>query len=273
MQPCQVCGGVAIDQNGYCTQCGTFRGQVAQPVSGAPGYPGYPPASGAPYANPTSAAPNPFSGPPTSGASGYSAPPAPTRNRYLGPLIASVAVLVLLVGAIVVIAIVRSGGKGGGPGGASSSGPPASVAPSAAIDPCLVGTWQASSERQQMDYPDIGPITMIGKGQVTHIYPDGQVDDDYSQATPYTGGYSGHTITMTVSGTVHSRITTSGGTLTFHDAKPNGSVVFTVDGKQVGSPVPLSVDSDPVQYTCLNNTATEHTSDYDVTLTKISPNP
>src|SRR5947208_9586576 len=109
MQPCQVCGGVAIDPNGYCTQCGTFRGQVAQPVSGAPGYPGYPPASGAPYPSPTSATPYPFSGPPSSGAPGYSAPPAPTRNRYVVPLVASVAVLVLLIGAIVVIAIVRSG--------------------------------------------------------------------------------------------------------------------------------------------------------------------
>ena len=62
-------------------------------------------------------------------------------------------------------------------------------------------------------FPDVGPITMIGKGQTTHVYPDGQVDDDFAQATPYTGGYSGHTVTMTVSGTVHSRITPSGGTL------------------------------------------------------------
>jgi hypothetical protein len=78
---------------------------------------------------------------------------------------------------------------------------------------------------------------------------------------------------MTVSGTVHSRITTSGGTLSFHDAQPNGTVTVKVDGAVVGSPFPLSVDTDPVQYTCLNNTATEHTSRYDVNLTKISPSP
>jgi len=48
MQPCQVCGGMAVDQNGYCTQCGTFRGQPTQPVSGAP-------QSGYPYAGPQQA--------------------------------------------------------------------------------------------------------------------------------------------------------------------------------------------------------------------------
>ena len=269
MQPCQVCGGVLVDANGYCTQCGTFRGQPAQPVSGAPyppaGYPQYgqSPASGAPYsAPPTSATPYPFSGPPMSGAGGYSAPPAPpTRNRYVLPLVASVAVLVLLIGAIVVLAIVRSNKSDGvGANGSPSPTTGGSSAPVAAIDPCLVGTWQASSERQQQDYPGVGPVTMIGKGQVTHVYPDGRVDDDYSQSTPYSGAYNGHTITMTVTGTVHSTITTSNGTMSFQDPKPNGTVVFKVDGSAVGSPIPLSVSTDPVQYTCLNNTATEHTS-------------
>jgi hypothetical protein len=225
---------------------------------------------------PASAAPYPFSGPPISGAGGYSAPPAPpARNRFLLPLIASVAVLVLLIGAIVVVAIVRSGRHDGAPSanGTRTATGAASTAPSAAIDPCLVGTWQASSERQQLDYPGVGQVTMIGKGQITHIYPDGRADDDYGQAVPYTGSYNGHTITMTVTGTVHSTITTGDGTLLYHNPQPNGTVIFKVDGAQAGSAVPLSVETDPVQYTCLNNTATAHTSQYDVTLTKISPNP
>jgi hypothetical protein len=183
-----------------------------------------------------------------------------------------VAVLVLLVGAIVVVAIVRSGKPDGGNAG-GSPGASTSAGPSAAIDPCLIGTWQATSERQQQDYPGIGPITLTGHGQVTHVYPDGRVDDDYGQAVPYTGSYGGHSITMTVTGTVHSTITTANGTLAFHDVKPNGSVSFKVDGKDVGSAVPLSLDTDPVQYTCLNNNATEHTSQFEVTMTKISPNP
>ena len=88
MQPCQVCGGMAVDQNGYCTQCGTFRGQPTQPVSGTPyppqagGYQPYQagpgPASGAPWPSQTSAAPYPFSGPPVSGTPGY---PAQQQGR------------------------------------------------------------------------------------------------------------------------------------------------------------------------------------------------
>ena len=83
----------------------------------------------------------------------------------------------------------------------------------------------------------------------------------------------GPVITMTVTGNVQSRITTAGGTLTFHDIKPAGTVTAKVDGAVVGSPVPLEVSSDPVQYTCLPKTATEHTDHYDVTLTKVSDSP
>src|SRR5256886_12586443 len=221
MQPCQVCGGVAVDPNGYCTQCRTFRGQVTQPVSGAP----YPPQG---YQQPTSAAPYPFSGPPISGG-GYSAPPAPpTRNRYIGPLIASVAVLVLLVGAIVVLVIVRSGKHDVATGPTGTPTGPVSTAPNAAIDVCLVGTWQAASERQQQDYPSIGPVTMIGKGQVSHIYPDGQVDDDWSQATPYTGSARGHTVTMVGTRPVPSPITPANRTPSIPHPPPHGPAGFSV---------------------------------------------
>jgi hypothetical protein len=270
---------MAVDQNGYCTQCGTYRGQVTQPVSGAPyppqgGYQYPAPASGAPWPGQTSAAPYPFSGPPVSGSPGYpqSAPPAHRRSLF-GVLIASSAVLVILVGAIVVLAIVRSG-KHPDPVATGLPTPTATTGgPAAAIDPCLVGTWKATSEHQQQDFPGVGAVTLTGQGEVSHIQADGTVDDDYSQATPYSGSYNGHSITMTVTGTVHSRITTSAGTLAFHDVAANGTVTLKVDGATAGSPYPLSMSSDPVQYTCTGKTATEHTEHYDVTLTKISDSP
>src|ERR1700732_1293857 len=43
MQPCHVCGGMVIDAAGYCTQCRTYRGQVAPQ-----GYPAYPDQQGTP---------------------------------------------------------------------------------------------------------------------------------------------------------------------------------------------------------------------------------
>jgi hypothetical protein len=281
MQPCQVCGGMAVDQNGYCTQCGTFRGQPTQPVSGAP-YPPQPggyqpyqagpaPASGSPWPGQTSAAPYPYSGPPVSGTPGYP-PPQQGRRPVMLILIGAIAVVVLLIGAIVVVALARSG-KGGGTPVADNSKAGTSPSAAAAIDPCLVGTWQATSEHQQQDYPGVGPVTLIGQGVVTRVHADGTANDDYSKASPYTGSYNGHSITMTVTGTVQARITTANGTLTFHDPQANGTVSYKVDGQPVGSPIPLEVTGDPVQYSCQGKTATEHTTQYDVTMTKISDSP
>ncbi len=271
MQPCPVCGEMAIDANGYCVRCGTFRGQPQPAYPQQPYQPAPQPYQPAP---PTSATPYPFSGPPISGG-GYSAPPAPppARNKFVLPLIASVAVLVLLIGAIVILAIVRSGNKPNPPGANGSPSASASAGPSAVVDPCLVGTWTTASDRQQQDFPGVGPITFLGQGAVSHIHPDGEVDDDYAQSTPYTGSYSGHVISMTVKGTVKSSITTANGTITFVKSEPSGTITYALDGSPVGSAIPLETTTDPVQYTCLNNTANLHTSQFDVTLTKTSPNP
>jgi hypothetical protein len=186
MQPCHVCGGMAVDHNGFCTQCGTYRGQITQPApaSGAP-WPGQ--SSGAPWPGQSSAAP-------------YPPPPPPQRRPVIALLIAGCAVAVVLIGAIVVVALARSG-KQGGDGTSAAGGTTPGPAATGAIDPCLVGTWKATQERQQQDYPGVGTVTLVGSG------------------------------------------------------------------------VPLSVSSDPVQYTCGSKTATEHTDHYDVNLTKLSDSP
>ncbi len=100
MQPCQVCGGMAVDAAGYCTQCGTFRG-APQPggYPGQPGYPGgqpgYPPQpagyGGQPggYADPTYGAPYPgapVSAQPASGPTYQYQQPAPTSQYQPGPV-------------------------------------------------------------------------------------------------------------------------------------------------------------------------------------------
>jgi len=104
MQPCQVCGGMAVDAAGYCTQCGTFRGvpqpgypgqqpgyptqpQPGYPTQPQPGYPGQPPGG---YADPTYGAPYPgapVSGQPASGPPTYPyQQPAPTAQYPQGPV-------------------------------------------------------------------------------------------------------------------------------------------------------------------------------------------
>jgi hypothetical protein len=264
MQPCHVCGGVAVDPNGYCTGCRTFRGQVNPPASGGPWSGQAAPASGAPY---------PRSGPPVSGGPGPP-PPRGQRRPLVGVLVVGSVALVILVSAIIILVVARSGRPN--PVAADSSqspGPTASPEASAIIDTCLVGTWKATSEREQYDFAGVGPVLMVGQGQVAHIYANGTVDDDFSQATPYSGAYEGHSITMTVTGTVHSKITTAAGVLSFHDISETGMVRVLVDGVSAGSPYPLSISSHPVQYTCLSQTATEHTDGYDLSLSRVSSSP
>jgi hypothetical protein len=147
MQPCAVCGSVAINTAGYCAQCGTYRGVPGyqQQAGGQPGYgqsPGY--AQQPPAGYPSSGGPGyPSSGAagyPSSGAAGYSAsgpagypgagapgyapgagypgsPGYPTafqaperRRSLLMPLVALGSTLAVLVTAIVVVVVVRGGG-------------------------------------------------------------------------------------------------------------------------------------------------------------------
>lgn len=85
MQPCALCGSVAVNADGYCVQCGTYRGLAAQSPEGGysaaqPGYPGYPqqPTSGPGY--PSSGAPGYPTGMPEYPSSGPPGYPDPTSG-------------------------------------------------------------------------------------------------------------------------------------------------------------------------------------------------
>ena len=60
--------------------------------------------------------------------------------------------------------------------GGSTAGPTSGGADTASIDSCLVGTWKLASEHMQLDLPEIGAITLIGQGLVSHVHPDGSVE-------------------------------------------------------------------------------------------------
>jgi hypothetical protein len=202
-----------------------------------------------------------------------SAPPPPQRGTSLLPLIALSCLVVLLVIAIVVVVAVRSGGHSdaGRQTGSSGSPTPAASA-SALIDSCLVGTWRTTSDAEQLNIDGVGPVTVTGQGLLVHIQPDGTTYEDYSQATPYEGTANDHTLSISITGSVRGTIRTDAGTISFHDVTPSGTVTAKVDGTSLTS-VPLAVNSDPVQYTCSGSSATEHTSQYTVDLTKVSGTP
>ena len=272
MQPCQVCGGMGVDPNGYCTQCGTFRGVIAGPPGGNP----YPqPMSGSPYPQPMSGAPYPPGSP-----APYGYPPAPaprTRSATIPLLITGAALVVLLVAAIIVVVVIKSG-KGtpvagpaaGTAGGTTAAGSPT---PSALIDSCLIGAWKITKDTETLDIPNVGPIDVVGQGAEVRIHADGTTTQDYGPSSDYTGTANGHRLTITVKGTVQGTIRTANGTMSFSDLRADGTETAFVDGTQVGTPVPLTADSTPVQYTCGGSTATEHSSNLTMTLTRTSSTP
>jgi hypothetical protein len=238
MQPCHVCGGMAIDAAGYCVQCRTYRGQVAPPGY-PPGYPAHPPAP---------------------------APPGGGRSPFLIPLIALCVTLAIVAVGIVVVVVVKSNRRAEAQPG---SGPTARPQRSAAIDPCLVGNWTIIRASQQFPIDGVGNVQLTLKTgtQTLAIQADGSVEDNYGGDSRYEGSGGGHTYTLDVSGKAHYTIRTVNSTITFLNTSADGSIAASIDGISVTS-VPLSVTSDPAHYTCSGNTATEHTDNYDATLTR-----
>lgn len=190
--------------------------------------------------------------------------PVSARSRWWPALIASSCLLVLLVVAIVVVAA-RKGGparRAGAPGASSS----------ALIDPCLIGTWRTTVDRQQLDVTGVGTVEVTGSGTVVHIGADGSDLQEYASATSYAGTANGHRLEITVGGTVRGTIRTDHGTITFSGMSADGTVTAAVDGTVVTS-VPLTPGTDPVSYTCAGDQATERGPQYQVTLVRTSRDP
>lgn len=185
--------------------------------------------------------------------------PAPARSRWWLPLAASSCLLVLLVMAIVVVAAEKGGRHRTGTAGPTGS---------AVIDPCLVGTWESTSDSQTIPVAGYGSVTVTGRGAVVRIGADGSDLQDYGPSTPYTAEPNGHQLKVSVTGTVKGTVRTSGNTMTFEGMSASGTVTATVDGKVVAT-VPLSPGTDPVTYACSRDSLTEHgAAQFDVTLRK-----
>jgi hypothetical protein len=185
--------------------------------------------------------------------------PGQVRSRWWLPLIASSCLLVLLVVAIVVVAADR-GRRDRHPGAAGTS-------PSAVIDPCLVGTWRTTEDRQHLDVPGVGTVEVVGSGVEVHIGPDGSDRQEYGSAAPYSSTVNGKLLEITVTGTVRGTIRTGGGIISFQDMSASGTVTATVDGTVVTS-APLTPGTDPVSYTCAADRLTERGPQYTVTLAR-----
>ena len=188
-------------------------------------------------------------------------PPVPPRSRWWLPLAASSCLLVLLVVAIVVVSADKAGHRRS-PGAAGPSA-------SAVIDPCLVGTWTSTSDEQTIPVAGYGPVTVTGSGAVVRINADGSDVQDYGSSSAYRAQPGGQRLEITVTGTVRGTIRTSGNKITFEGMSASGTVTAAVDGRVVTS-VPLTPGTDPVTYSCVGDTLTEHGQQFDVTLRRVT---
>ncbi|WFE22834.1 hypothetical protein O7621_05715 [Solwaraspora sp. WMMD937] len=287
MQPCAVCGGVSVNQAGYCLQCGTFRGV---PSSQA-GYPGHPPQQPPAPVYPGSGGPSyPGSAPPGypgSGAPSYPgypmAPQPPDRGRsYLVPLVALGATFVVLVAAIGVVIAVR----GTGDGNRVTADPSVSPTPSASatssalptpreaspplVDPCVVGTWQVDSYEEDIALEEPFGKTRfsgVGPGARVELREDGSGTTDYGDSTTFEGFVAGTVVTLTISGQVTYRFRALDGTVSFSDVDADGTVTLSAPG--VGSESQtLVVEFDPASYQCDGDTMTQRTTLYTAEMSK-----
>ncbi|WP_432833486.1 hypothetical protein [Dactylosporangium sp. CA-092794] len=279
---------MGIDANGYCTQCRTYRGvpQAPQqptsgtPYSGAPyggqqqPYAGYPASSIPSYSDPVSAPPTAY------GATYGAAPSAPSRNKFLVPVLALSGVLVLLVVAIVVVAALKNGGDNKNtPVAGPTNGPTAtdkpSTKPSAAIDECLVGTWTTKSYTEQMVVEGVGnvPVTLQKNGSTIKFTPDGKMTETYNNAT-FTGTASAQgasvSFTITVNASASAGVATVNGSLTYSNVQSSGTMNFKAPAANIDENEPFEATDDPAKYTCAGNTLTITTPQISQTADKSS---
>ncbi|HEU5109865.1 MAG TPA: hypothetical protein VFT95_15085 [Micromonosporaceae bacterium] len=270
MQPCTVCGAVTISATGHCTQCGTYRG-----------FPPVDPANAPTYGAPPTAAMYPSAGHPGSGAPayppqpaghpgypGYPAPPGPpppNRSRpFVVPLVALSITLVVLVVAIVIVVVVR--GEQDPPVTAPTASPTPTGNPD--VDPCVVGRWVVTRHRESVPIPEVGDVMFNGgRDSSMDLEADGTGVMTYPAGTAYEGSANGRTIKLEITGEVTFEYAARNETMSLRNLRAAATAVAFVDGAEVGRDK-LTPDTDPANYSCLDDTLTISTTRYTTDFSK-----
>ena len=154
----------------------------------------------------------------------------------------AVAAAVLLVGAAV--------------GGLALRQKPAAT--TASLDPCVVGTWQATESYFILHDTDLNVDNHLtgGQGEVLSIASDGSSFSDMSAAAQFTGSGFGHRYTVQVRGRTATKVSTSGDSVTVTPgAQLEGQTyVADRDGVQFGGGTPgvakLSTSGSTIKRSC-----------------------
>jgi len=258
---------------GYPQSAAPYAGPVSGsgPVSGGGYQPGYPDPGYPAPGYPQSGYPQP----------GYpqAAPVASARNRssFTVLLIGLSTTLVLLVAGIITVIVLKSGDDrgdsrrtAGGQASAGASADPSngwtpSPGASSLVDKCVVGTWKLTLYQETVQIDGVGPVTFTGNGQGAQLRlaADGSGLQDFGEgmalAATATIAGSSVRINLLVSGTLTYDYRTSGGSFTYTDVVPSGSIRVT-SNNGVDATEPLSGTSEPASYTCEGNQLVSWTS-------------
>lgn len=185
-------------------------------------------------------------------------PPTPPRQRsaWLLPLVASLFVLVVLVGAIVVMLAIRQ-----------SSVLSGRDAPAAS---CPVGRWSVTEYTEKVAVKDVGDVTFVGKGAEVRLRSDGTGVTDYKDGTVFTATINGIAYRLVVTGQVTYSYHHDAGKVTFSDVKAQAKETLTRadNGESVSDDLPGQLG--PARYTCSGNAMTEYTDEYTAVMTRLS---
>jgi hypothetical protein len=247
-----MCGGTAVDVNGFCTGCRVYRG-IPQPES-APTSP-YPTAYE--LIDPQSPYPAEYHTPyPAPGPQDQPVPPR-RRNQFVVPLIALSATLLAAIVAIVVVAVVRSGEKRRGP----------------LVDPCVVGDWTQTERTGDTTADGLnGRVTLAGGGATLHMRADGTGAFDYGDGITYSGtgtraeGGTSVKIALEFTGTVSFDYRTNNGAISYSNVVSNAEVTQFEDG-QATLARHAPADNTPSTYTCTSTALTLHDTGWTSTYT------
>lgn len=205
-------------------------------------------------------------------------PEAPRRGPLSRPLTWIVAAAgVLIVGGVATALLVgmpsgqADADADAGPSASASATPPASAAPEAVIDECLVGTWQLESWTSTQDISSLDEtVKFTGfEGRVTEFSADGTQVVDYDDAEPIRAGSSVGEITQTWRGTASYIVSTSDDGVLTTEGSDFRDISVTIEVGEESGPYNPNGRTQPLEYTCDETTYTEQADGFEATYTKL----
>ncbi len=173
------------------------------------------------------------------------------------------------VGMVAVIGLLLGACGGSSPGSAPTT---STARGTAALDPCLVGTWVDRGESDTLSYKGT-PVVMDGlAGKTVTVSPGGTETVGFARAAPLHGSVGTSTYTVAESGTITGHVRSSAGVLTFSNVDYTGFSETATLGAATASP-PEPPSPTPNRYTCSATTMSLSGAGLHATFSRSSPVP